>query len=365
MTPLGEILLTRIRRQGALTLAQYMAAALMDPKYGYYCSQEPFGRGGDFTTAPEISQMFGELLGAWSIDTWERLGAPRPLRLIELGPGRGSLMADVLRTAKLVPSFDQAIDLHLVEASPRLQQIQADRLGERVTAWHRDLGEVPEGPAIILTNEFVDALPIRQFLRQEAGWCERLVTCSEDGQGLTFGLGPQSPLASALIPDRLKSSPDGALVEVSTAGLRLARDIGDRLVRSGGVALVIDFGPSESASSASLQAIKDHRSCDPLTSPGEADLAAHVDFASFAAAAREAGALTFGPLAQGRFLARLGIEQRAAALLRHASEQQAHEIITARDRLISPEQMGSLFKVLAVTQPDFAAPFGLEGTVPA
>ncbi len=360
MTPLGKELLQRVVRQGPITVAQYMAAALMDPRYGYYCRLEPFGRSGDFTTAPEISQMFGELLGAWAIDAWERLGAPNPLRLIELGPGRGSLMVDLLRTAKLVPSFDRAIDLHLVEASPRLQRIQSDRLGERVTAWHRDLGEVPEGPAIILANEFVDALPIRQFLRQEAGWCERLVTAREDGRGLAFGLGPVSPLASTLIPIGLRTLPAGQLVEVSTAGLRLATDIGNRLVRGGGVALVIDFGPGESTPGASLQALKDHQPCDPLTSPGEADLAAHVDFASFAVAAREAGASTFGPLPQGQFLSRLGIEQRAAALLRPASEQQAHDIITARDRLIGSEQMGSLFKVLAITEPGFAAPFGLD-----
>jgi NADH dehydrogenase [ubiquinone] 1 alpha subcomplex assembly factor 7 len=353
-------LIRRIALQGPISIAEYMAIALTDPRGGYYMSGDPFGRRGDFTTAPEISQMFGELIGLWCVDFWERgLAAPRSFHWVELGPGRGTLMADALRAAKLVPGFLAAAQIHLVEISPALRALQRDRLAGRSVQWHADpMGLPEEGPLLVVANEFFDALPIRQFLRDEQGWCERLVGLDESGRHLAFRLSAPGVAAAQLVPRSLRDAPPGSLVEVSPAALAVMDGLARRFCRQGGALLALDYGPPESRCGSSLQALRRHARHDPLLDPGQADLTAHVDFVLLVQAAREAGAETYGPIEQGAFLEALGIAERAARLAGTASPGQAAAIEAARARLVEPEQMGRLFKVLAVTAPGLPPPAG-------
>jgi NADH dehydrogenase [ubiquinone] 1 alpha subcomplex assembly factor 7 len=364
VTPLGRLLARRIRLAGPLTLAQYMAEALGHPEHGYYRTRDPFGAAGDFTTAPEISQIFGELLGLWCVEMWQALGSPAALNLVELGPGRGTLMADALRAARLRPAFRAAATAHLVETSEGQRARQAATLAQAEPAlmpvWHDSLATVPDGPMLLLANELFDALPIHQFVRTADGWRERVVALAPDagadGDSLCFGLAPPGP-ALALLADAHRAAPVGAIAEVSPAAIALAAEIARRAA-VGGAALVIDYGPAASAAGDSLQAVRQHRPADPLAAPGEADLTAHVDFAALARAAREAGATVHGPLPQGTFLARLGLEMRAAALLRTASPAQARDIRAAVARLLDPAEMGTLFKALAIVAPSLPVPPG-------
>jgi NADH dehydrogenase [ubiquinone] 1 alpha subcomplex assembly factor 7 len=360
VTPLGRLLARRIRQAGPLTLAQYMAEALGHPEHGYYRTRDPFGAAGDFTTAPEISQIFGELLGLWCVEMWQALGSPPALNLVELGPGRGTLMADALRAARLRPAFRAAASVHLVETSESLRARQAATLAQAdpglAPVWHDSLATVPAGPMLLLANELFDALPIHQFVRTEDGWRERVVALADDGDSLGFGLAPPGP-ALALLADAQRTAPVGAIAEVSPAAIALAAEIARRAV-AGGAALVIDYGPAASAAGDSLQAVRQHRPVDPLAAPGEADLTAHVDFAALARAAREAGAAVHGPLPQGTFLARLGLEMRAATLLRAATGAQARDIRAAVARLLDPGEMGTLFKALAIVAPSLPVPPG-------
>ncbi|NNM73516.1 class I SAM-dependent methyltransferase [Enterovirga sp. DB1703] len=325
-----------------------MALALGHPRLGYYVTRDPLGAAGDFTTAPEISQMFGELIGLWAAETWSLLGRPAPLRLVELGPGRGTLMSDALRAAGVLPGFREALTVHLVETSPALREAQARTLqpaGVAVT-WHLQLAEVPPGPAIVIANEFFDALPIRQFVRARTGWHERMVGLGPDG-ALSFGLAPD--------PDPRLAAPGqpGDVLEVGEAGLAIAAEIGARLARGGGAALVIDYGHHRSGPGETLQSVRHHAFADPLAEPGEADLTAHVDFEALARAAARAGASVHGPESQGDFLRALGIEARAERLRRGASAEQAAEIGAALRRLTGPgpDGMGDLFKAVAFAQP--------------
>ncbi len=372
MTALLESLAARIRLQGALTIADYMTEVLTHPQHGYYMSGDPFGApresGGDFVTAPEISQMFGELAGLWAAETWDRLGRPPQIQLLELGPGRGTLLADALRALKGVPDFRQALSLHLVEVSPALQQRQAETLqpladGLDMT-WYGNLGEVPEGPMILIANEFFDALPIRQFQRLPEGWSERVIVLDPEAEAgeiqLAFAQAQPDPGLERLLPPGLQAADEGALVEVSSAGQSIAGEVGRRLRSAPGAALIIDYGHIKPRIRPTLQAIRRHRPHAVLEEPGCADLTAHVDFASLAAAARSAGARTHGPVSQGAFLKRLGIEARCDALMKQASYQQAEDLMTAKDRLIGELEMGSLFRVLGLSAPDLTGLAGFE-----
>ena len=360
MTPLAQLLRTRIKLNGPMTLADYMAECLGHPKHGYYMNRDPFGSAGDFMTAPEVSQMFGELLGLWCADYWEQIGRPDPVRLVELGPGRGTLMADALRAANAMPEFRRAVDLHLVETSPALRAQQAERLADANPAWHERLDDVPAGPALIIANEFFDALPVHQFQLTEPGWRERLVTFDPQSGDLRQLLAPGPTPAAALIPVRLRDQtpPLGSVVEVSPAAVALARLLSERLVADGGAALVIDYGRSWSAPGETLQAVRGHRSHPVLTDPGTADITAHVDFGTLVRAAVEAGAASHGPVPQGLFLCTLGLESRAEALAAKATEDQTRDIEQACRRLIGTQEMGTLFKVLALTRPDLPIPAG-------
>ncbi len=362
---LREHLIRRIALEGPLTLARYMEECLGNPKWGYYMTRDPLGRAGDFTTAPEISQMFGELLGLWAAVQWQALGEPETLHFVELGPGRGTLMADALRAAAGVPGFRDAARVHLVETSPVLRAAQEATLAaahpDVRPHWWNDFSQVPAGPLVLIANEFFDALPIRQFERSEAGWHERLVALDDAGRGLRWVLSPPE-FSTPLIPGHLQDAAPGMVVEICPAGLRKMHTLAARLKSVPGVALVIDYGHGEGAAGDSLQAVRAHAYDDPLAHPGEADLTAHVDFRQLADTALAAGALTFGPMDQGGFLAALGIGPRAQTLAAGADDRQRADIETAVRRLVGdwPDAMGRLFKVLAVQHPALPPPPGFS-----
>jgi NADH dehydrogenase [ubiquinone] 1 alpha subcomplex assembly factor 7 len=352
-TELGRLIARRIALTGPISIADFMAEALGHPRLGYYRSALPVGAAGDFTTAPEISQMFGELLGAWLAERWLAMGRPQPVRLVELGPGRGSLMADALRATRGVAGFHAAIDLHLVEINEQLQAHQQTALADFGPTWHARFDGVPEGPMLLLANEFFDALPVRQFEKTPRGWIERMVGLATDGETLRFALAPGVTPYAALLPD----APTGAQAEISETGRAIAAAIGARLRSDGGWALIVDYGYEPGRHGASLQAVRAHRGADILDRPGETDLSAHVDFAALAAAI---GMPTFGPVGQGDFLRRLDIMQRAETLKAHASATQRAAIDAALARLIAPDQMGTLFRVMAVGDGRSATPAGFS-----
>ncbi|HTV34708.1 MAG TPA: SAM-dependent methyltransferase [Methylocella sp.] len=354
MSALRTLIEEMIIENGPISIETFMNLALHHPSHGYYTGKQPLGRGGDFTTAPEISQMFGELIGLWCVAVWQAMGAPSPCLLVELGPGRATLMADALRATRRVPAFLPSLDLHLVETNALLRAAQAARLAAAGLApgWHSRVETLPDGPAVIIANEFFDCLPVRQFVRGRDGWHERLVGLHAKG-GLCFGLAPdcQAGLAG--------SGEDGDVREISLAAVGLMQRLAARLVAQGGVLLIIDYGYEGPGRGETLQAVRGHRYADPLAEPGEADLTAHVDFAALAAAARGAGAKVHGPVPQGIWLARLGIFERAAALRRGASAEQGAAIDAALKRLVDmgrAEGMGRLFKALAVAAPGLPIP---------
>ena len=312
----------------------------------YYASRDPFGAAGDFITSPEITQAFGECLGLWAAITWQLMGRPDPVILAEAGPGRGTLMADALRAVRaMVPDFARAARLHLIETSPLLREAQRARLPSAI--WHDDLSGLPDGPLILLANEFLDALPIRQFLRRDGAWVEHFV---EEGRFV------ERPAPDAPLPDR---GEEGEIREVNEPALAIASALGARLTAQGGAALFIDYGPGESGPGDSLQAIRNREAADPLADPGTADLTAHVDFAALAGAARAAGAAVHGPLPQGLFLTRLGLHSRAAALAASDPGRGARHL-EAATRLTASEAMGRLFKALVLCHPHLPTPPGFE-----
>ena len=325
-------------------LDRFMARA----NAAYYAQHDPYA---DFTTAPEISQVFGEVLGVWAAVTWEAMGRPDPVLLAEAGPGRGTLLVDALRAVhQVAPCFAAALRLHLVETSPRLRALQRARLPQ--ARWHETPAAIPPGPLLLLANEFLDALPVRQFVRRGGGWMERHVA------DCAFVEAPANP---ADLPPTARDGvlPEGAVVERSEAAIDLIRGLGRRLAAQGGAALFLDYGPGDSAAGDSVQALRAGRPADPLAEPGSADLTAHVDFAGVAAAARQAGAAVYGPVPQGIFLARLGLAQRSDRLVRTHPEK-AFAIQAATRRLIEPDGMGRLFKALAVCHPELPVPAGFE-----
>jgi NADH dehydrogenase [ubiquinone] 1 alpha subcomplex assembly factor 7 len=330
-----------------------MTACLHDPEHGYYATRPRLGAEGDFITAPLVSQMFGELLGAWAAETWARLGQPAPFRLVEVGPGDGTLMSDMLRVLARAPGLLEAADLWLVEPSRPLRARQAERLARHAPQWAGRLDEVPAGaPIILLANEVLDCLPVRQFLRTAAGWAERRVGLDAEGR-LAFGLAPTPQ--DFRPPPGLEQAPEGMIAELSPAQAGFGAEIGARIAQGGGAALLIDYGRDTAEPGDTLQALVAHRRVDPLACPGEADLTVHADFPAVAAAALKAGAAVAPVLGQGELLRRLGIEHRAAALAR-ARPDLAERIGRQLSRLVDPDQMGTLFKVLAIHQNGFPVP---------
>ncbi|WP_374306014.1 class I SAM-dependent methyltransferase [Methylocella sp.] len=346
MSPLETILRELILEDGPISLDRYMALALAHPVHGYYRTRDPLGPQGDFVTAPEISQMFGEMIGLWAVEVWRLMGAPAPVRLVELGPGRGTLMADALRAARLAPDFLAALEVDLVEISAPLRERQRaalEKSGVRIN-WRNSVDETPPGPAIFIANEFFDALPVRHYVFRDGGWRERRVGLDVEGR-LCFGLGEIEKAIEA-------RGEEGDILEVGVAAARMMTRIGVRIAAQGGALLAIDYGYEQPARGETLQAMKGHRFVDPLESPGEADLTAHVDFSALARAAKGAGAAAHGPLEQGEFLTRLGLVERAAALAA-ANEAQRALVEAALERLAGAggrTDMGRLFKAIAVTR---------------
>ena len=256
MNALARAIAARIRAAGPISLADFMAAALTHPSLGYYRRSNPLGASGDFITAPEISQIFGELMGLWLVDAWQRLGQPTPVSIVELGPGRGTLMADALRAARLRPDFIAAIRVHLIESSPGLRERQAAVLSAAAPQWHDALETVPSGHILLVANEFLDALPVRQFERTEMGWCERMIGLDDDGERFRWVLGPRTPAAEALLSPQQQRAPIGVIAEVSPAVRGLAAALGARVAAAPGVALVIDYGYDGEGHGNTLQAIR-------------------------------------------------------------------------------------------------------------
>jgi SAM-dependent MidA family methyltransferase len=342
MTPLADLLMRRIAATGPMSVAEFMAECLMHPEHGYYSTRDPFGAAGDFTTAPEISQMFGELIGLWLAQVWMDQGAPAAFTLAELGPGRGTLMADILRATRAVPGFHAGARVRLVEASPVLRRVQRQTLAGHDVTWIDHAEALPEAPLFLVANEFFDALPIRQFERDRMGWRERMVGLVEGR--LAMGLSDPAPLAA--LAHRLDDTAPGEIVETCPAAGAIIRTIADRVNGFGGAALIVDYGGWRSRGD-TLQAVRRHRFEPPLAHPGAADLTAHVDFEALAQAAE--GVRASGLTPQGVFLERLGITQRAKALAGKLSGAALESHIVAHRRLTHPAEMGTLFKILALT----------------
>lgn len=352
MSVLQSRLADLIAAQGPLSVAQFMALALLDPEEGYYASRDPFGTSGDFITAPEISQMFGELLGVWAAQAWQEQGAPARARLVELGPGRGTLMADALRAIRQVaPGFLQAIEVVLIEASDKLARIQRRTLADFTEVpirWRPSFDDsLTDRPLFVLANEFFDALPIRQFIAHDGHWHERMVGLMGGGH-LGFARAPMTA-KGLFVPAERGRPEDGAVFEICPAGLALAEHLGAVIEARGGAALVVDYGYGAGVTFGdTLQAVHQHAYAPVLERIGEADLSAHVDFLALAGAARRGGASVYGPIGQGVFLDRIGLQQRAARLAL-INPDVAASIGDEAERLRAPKAMGELFKVLALT----------------
>jgi NADH dehydrogenase [ubiquinone] 1 alpha subcomplex assembly factor 7 len=360
MTPLELDIRRRIAAAGPMPVGEYMALCLADPQHGYYITRDPLGAHGDFTTAPEVSQMFGELIGLWMVNVWQQIGSPESVRIVELGPGRGTMMNDAMRAAKLVPDFIKAAALHLVEISPPLQAIQRQTLAglETAASWHPSLTEVPAGPAIIVANEFFDALPINQAVKTPNGWHHRCVTVVPDGS-FAYAAEPEPlPHFEQTLPAAVRAAGDGEIFEWRSDTETM--ELGRRIAREPSAALVIDYGHAESATGETLQALREHQFADPLGNPGEADITAHVDFEALRRRFETMGAAVFGPIEQAGFLDRLGIQTRAATLKANADRAKAHEIDTALARLTGSGRtgMGALFKVMTAAHPKAGTPPG-------
>lgn len=361
---LGEVIADMIAVDGPMPVDRYMALALGHETHGYYMGRDPFGRAGDFITAPEVSQMFGELIGIWCAAGWQMMDAPAEWNLIELGPGRGTLLADLVHACSVMPGLRDGMKVHLVEMSPALKTIQAEtlkRAGIEAT-WHDRLEDLPDGQSLIIANEFFDALPVGQLQKQAGQWHERVVGLNPDRK-LVFGLASDR-VASALVPSWAAGAADGEFVEFSLARDAVAREIGRRITKDMGAALIVDYGHIRSAVGDTLQAIRKHQFADVLAQPGESDITSHVDFEALTSAVTADGAKSYGPVTQGDFLIKMGLKEREEMLRARADARQRIRLSKGAQRLVSGNQMGQLFKVLAVTHPDMPkpAPFNVEAT---
>lgn len=345
-------LITQINEQGPISFATYMDAVAD----AYYARGTVFGKAGDFITAPEISQVFGELVGLWCVTAWQALGQPRNFNLVECGPGRGTLMADALRTVwDIAPIFARSASLHLVERSDALQDEQRKTLAPYDIDWHDDLSTIPDGPVILIANEFLDALPVSQFIKTPAGWCERLVTHDADGFHFTT-----APLPRPEIGDAFDDAPTDSILEQSSAVQEMTSRIAALCVDNPGAALLIDYGHVFSDVGDTVQAVKNHAYHPVLESPGDADITAHVDFAAVAQSARAQGASIHGPVEQGPWLKRLGAEIRETQLSEGKTDAEKHAVQSSIHRLINPQEMGALFKVIALGPKGIAPLSGFE-----
>ncbi len=343
----------RIARDGPLTVEEFMQACLSDEAAGVYASRQPIGGKGDFITSPEISQIFGELVGLWAVAVWQSMGEPSRVTVAELGPGRGTLMADASRAWRGVPKFLDSVSVALIETSPVMVEAQRKTLKDAGVPlrWYAALDAVPEGPLVVLANEFVDALPIRQFIRRGEAWRERLI--ASDGRGGFTFIDGEAEDEGRHLPH---TAPEDAILEIRPAAQALMRELGRRAERAPLAALMVDYGHAESGFGDTLQAVRGHRFADVLANPGAADLSSHVDFADLKREAVAAGLMTHGPMPQGEFLLKLGLAARRERLLQRATPTQAEAIASGAARLVDPRQMGVLFKALALTSAGLPPP---------
>jgi NADH dehydrogenase [ubiquinone] 1 alpha subcomplex assembly factor 7 len=356
-TPLAAALSERIARDGPISVHDYMAACLADRSAGYYLTRQPIGKDGDFITAPEISQMFGELIGVWIAAIWQGLDEPRAVTVAELGPGRGTLMVDALRTWRSMPKLLDSISIALIETSPVLRAAQREtlRCSPAPLAWHESLEDVPQGPLIVIANEFIDALPVRQFVRERNAWYERCVTLGDKG-GFAFCTG--APVEDNVLPASLAQLDiaEGAVVETRPAAISLLSSLAARAEAWPVAVLIADYGHRQPGVGETLQAVHRHRFADPLAMPGEADLTAQVDFAALKDIATGLGLAAYGPMPQGEFLLRLGLAARCGSLAQNATDAQRAVVVTGAARLADPRQMGLLFKMVVLQSSGLAPP---------
>jgi SAM-dependent MidA family methyltransferase len=346
---LKQRIVRQIRLNGPISVADYMALCLFDPKDGYYTTREPFGAEGDFITAPEVSQMFGELLGAWCINAWQEMGSPSSFVLCEMGPGRGTLMDDLLRTvARLSPAFCAAARIHMVELSDRLAELQRRKLAHHRLAieWRTQLDTASRLPLILVANELFDAIPTRQYVKHRGHFVERLLVADDDDR-LHFIAGTGT-LDAGLLPAGHALAAEGTIFEISPQRVALMREIASRIGRSRGAALLVDYGHLQAGFGDTLQALRSHNHVDVLDTPGEADVTTHVDFHALAQAAKAEQCRT-ATMTQGDFLLAMGLLDRAGALGRDKSTDYQEQIRADVERLAGPDQMGHLFKLLCVT----------------
>ena len=356
---LEKIIKRHISVFGPMTVAQYMSLALTHPQYGYYTNHNPFGKDGDFVTSPEISQMFGEILGAWIAHSWQTIDKPKPFRIVELGPGRGTLMNDALRSASLQKGFCSSSSLHLVEISEKLIKLQENNINgfDIPINWHDSFTDVPSGPMILIANEFFDALPIHQFEKTKQGWNERLIDIDQE-DNFHFVLSSTNISNSITLSQDIISAPIGSVVETCPYGISLAAELASRVIKNGGAILIIDYGANLTIPQESWQSVYKHKYHSPLKNPGKSDISAHVNFQSLKESAIETGARVLGPIPQGTFLENLGIKSRADFLKKKSTHKQAKEINNAYHRLVDSEDMGFLFQVLCISSPNFPHPAG-------
>ncbi|GIL02340.1 MAG: ATP synthase subunit beta [Alphaproteobacteria bacterium] len=350
MTPLANRIAALIEATGPISLAQYMAICLADPRHGYYATRPAIGANGDFVTAPQVSQMFGEIIAVWCVAAWRTLASPSRLVLAEAGPGTGALMADLARAARSFPDFAAALELVLIESSAAMAAHQRAALAGSglPVSWVAALDDLPGGPLVLIANEFLDALPVRQFVKAGAAWRERSIGL-DDKSRLAWRLGA-ALIDPALLPAGAAAEPDGAVFEAAPARAAWVQALAERLKAEGGAALLIDYGHAASGFGDTFQAVRDHRPADPLAEPGLADLTAHVDFEPLRAVAAAAGVQASPVATQGEFLAAMGLAERARRLAASADEAVGQRMLGEARRLLHPDEMGSLFKVLALYQ---------------
>ncbi len=373
MSLLRDRIIARIKSEGPMSVAEYMGLCLLDPVHGYYPTRDPLGSDGDFITAPEISQMFGELLGIWTIQTWRDIGMPGGVNLVELGPGRGIMMADMLRAARLAPDFLDNVSVYLIEASAALQAVQGKTLADSPVpvSWVDSLEDIPVGPTIIVGNEYLDCLPIRQFIQtdrfaQDKGWHERMVTYEKETGTLAFAVAaePVSDLAAQAMPSARTEARNEDLLEVCPAAHQILDAVKARFEFSPGRALFIDYGPEVTEFGDTLQALKRHEKVGVFSDPGNTDLTARVDFAALGEFARSIDLAATTPVQQSEFLSKLGIEMRAATLAK-ASPDSKLKIARQLDRLTGDEQMGTLFKAMCFQSDGLDVPMGFRTMLPS
>lgn len=355
-----EIIKDSIRQNGPMDLGTYMELCLGHPEHGYYMTRDPFGEDGDFTTAPEVSQLFGEMIGAWLADLWIKMGSPREVMLVECGPGRGTLMADILRATKSVSGFHDAVRVYLMEMSPVLRGIQSEKLATYEPQWIDELSQLPAAsPVLLVGNEFLDALPVRQLVRTKGEWMERGVSIG-GGESLCPAQIPVDLSMIKAVPARVVASGEDGTFETSRGLNQFVKSVNILLKKQGGAALFVDYGHVRSAMGETLQCVKSHKFAGLFDTPGSCDITAHVDFENVAVLAAADGIAVHGPVTQGAFLKSLGIEARAERLWAVANEAQKESISTGLNRLTDTDQMGALFKVLALCHDPSIRPEGFD-----